>query len=122
MASTVRTSTAASQSITTAQRNTMNGYFTAGNTISASHFTYLRDRLNHVLGHTHNVTDHRQVGAGTGNTQVNSSTVDTTSGYGSDISLNVSTGTTITASHHNTLRGAAAGLRSHLHSWNDNTS
>jgi galactokinase len=121
MASTVRTSTAASHDISAAQRNTMNGYFTAGNTISASHFTYLRDRLNHVLGHTHNVTDHRQIGT-SGNTMVNSSSVDTTSGYGSNISLNVSTGTTITASHHNTLRGAAAGLRSHLHSWTDNTS
>ena len=121
MASTLRTSTAASKSITTAQRNTMNGYFVAGNTIAASHFTYLRDRLNHVLGHTHNVTDHRQIGT-SGNAQSNASSVDTTSGYGSDITLNVSTGTTITAAHHNTLRGAAAGLRSHLHSWTDNTS
>lgn len=122
MASTVRTSTASSHDISAAQRNTMNGYFTAGNTISASHFTYLRDRLNHVLGHTHNVTDHNKVGDGVGNTQVAESNVETTSGYGSDISLNVSTGTTITASHHNTLRGAAAGLRSHVHSWNDKTS
>ena len=122
MASTVRTSTASSHDISAAQRNTMNGYFTAGNTISASHFTYLRDRLNHVLGHTHDVTDHTQVGVGTGNTKVNTSANETTSGYGSDISLNVSTGTTIAASHHNTLRGAAAGLRSHLHTWNDNTS
>ena len=122
MASTERTSSAASHDISAAERNTMNGYFTAGNTISASHFTYLRDRLNHVLGHTHVVTDHTQVGEGTGNTQVNTSADETTSGYGSDISLNVSSGNTITASHHNTLRNAAAGLRSHLHSWNDDTS
>ena len=118
MASTDRTSAAASGNITVTQRDTANGYFNAGNVIYASHLTYLRDMINSVCGHTHTIRDYYKMHT-YGNTDGDGYTDDTSGGAGYDSGLSVGAGGIIYASHHNDLAGAVNSVQSHSHSWTD---
>jgi hypothetical protein len=123
MASTERTTDAASNNITTAQRDAANTNFTAGAVIAASDLTYLKDRINNVCGHTHDLDDYTKIGT-YGNqksTTSASARADTTAGAGTDSSLSISAGDVIHHDHHNSLRNAVNTVRSHNHSWTDNS-
>ena len=119
MASTVYTTGGASGNISTAQRDTAYGYFTAGNVINDSHLTYLKDRINSVCGHTHSLTDYT-VQHTYGDIGSSASAGDNTASAGTDAVMSVATGNVITATHHNTLRTAVNSVRSHSHGWTDN--
>jgi hypothetical protein len=119
MASAVRTTEGPSGNVSAAERNVMNANFTAGETIAAGDLTYLRDRINAVCGHTHKLTDYSKIGE-FGNTGSTASTYEDTTAAGSDVSLNIGAGTTISASHFNSLRAAVNTVRSHNHGWTDN--
>ena len=119
MASTERTTGAASNNITTAQRDAANTNFTAGAVIAASDLTYLKDRINNVCGHTHELRDYTKIGT-YGNQQSTSSGLENTGSAGTDSSLSISAGDVIHHDHHNSLRNAVNTVRSHNHSWTDN--
>jgi len=118
MASTSRTTSAASASITTAQRDAANANFTAGAVIAASDIDYLRDRINTVCGHTHTLTDYSAL-HNYGNTGSSSSATDTTGAAGTDTGYNPAPGDLVTAAGFNSLQAATASVRSHRHSWDD---
>jgi len=115
--------------------STLRSYFVAGNTIQAAHLSYLRDRMNEMLGHYHNYTDAIQLatyGAGYGDNPgagdrtdyyVSGGTNTSRSGdFSSDVSTTYSPGTTITAAQHNELALRSRQMISHTHPITDTTS
>jgi hypothetical protein len=115
--------------------STLRSYFVAGNTIQSAHLSYLRDRINEMLGHYHNYTDAIQLatfGAGYGdnpgagdrtNYYVSGGTNTSRSGnFSSDISTTYSAGSTITAAQHNELALRSRQMVSHTHPITDITS
>jgi hypothetical protein len=115
--------------------STLRSYFVVGNTIQAAHLTYLRDRMNEMLGHYHNYTDAIQLatfGAGYGdnpgagdrtNYYVSGGVNTSRSGnFSSDISTTYSAGSQVTASQHNELALRSRQLVSHAHPIVDTTS
>lgn len=115
--------------------STLRSYFVAGNTIQAAHLSYLRDRMNEMLGHYHNYTDAIQLatyGAGYGDNPgagdrtdyyVSGGTNTSRSGdFSSDVSTTYSAGTTITAAQHNELALRSRQMISHTHPITDTTS
>lgn len=120
MASTDRTTGAASANITTTERDTANGYFYAGGIIYASHINYLRDMINKVVNHTHSIRDYYKMHT-YGNTDGDGYNDDTSSGPtgGWRTGFGAYVGNTITADDHNSLAGALNSVQSHSHSWTD---
>lgn len=115
----IRATEVASGNITTAQKDTMNWDFTVGSIIEYSDINYLRDRINDVCGHTHQLRDYSKI-ADYGNSGSTASTLETTLPAGYDITnVNVSSGELITASHFNWLRIGVNGIRAHNHGWDD---
>ncbi len=108
--------------------STLRSYFVAGNTIQAAHLTYLRDRVNEMLGHYHNYTDAKQLatyGVGYGdnpgagdrtNYYVSGGTNTSRSAeFSTDISTTYSADTTVTAAQHNELALRSRQMVSHAH-------
>lgn len=105
----------------TAIISTLRSYFVAGNTIQAAHLTYLRDRMNEMLGHYHNYTDAYQLATfGNNGDRTNfyvsgGTNTSRSNEFSSDISTTYSTSQTVTASHHNELALRSRQLVSHAH-------
>lgn len=117
--------------------STLRSYFVAGNTIQAAHLTYLKDRINEMLGHYHNYTDASQLGnyrvpygdnTGGGvapdytndgqgiNYYVTGGVNTSRSGeFSADISTTYSVGSQVIASQHNELALRSRELVSHKH-------
>lgn len=97
----------------------------AGQTVTASHINSLSTLINTAMGHYHTYDDAYQLATFGNNGDRNNYYVDKNTGAPfskpSDLG-NVSAGTDITASHHNTMRNAADFLRSHYHQIDDRTS
>ena len=120
MASRVDTTSGPSGQTTTGQIAVMQGYFQSGNTITAQHITYLRDRINSYAGHYHNINEYQTIYE-YGNTGSTAGQGDSSEGSGSSASPSgVSVGSNITAAQFNALQGAVNSVRSHSHPWTDN--
>ena len=120
MASRVDTTSGPSGQTTTGQIAVMQGYFQSGNTITAQHITYLRDRINSYAGHWHTIYEYQNIYE-YGNTGYTGGSGEGTEGSGSSASPSgVSAGSTITAAQFNALQGAVNSVRSHSHPWTDN--
>lgn len=114
------TSDAASNNITTGERDTLNSNITTGAIIRASHINDLKTRINNVCGHTHGINDATKIGE-YGNQKSTSTTDEDTDGAGTDSGLaNRTVGSTIYASEHNSLATAVNTVQSHNHGWTDN--
>jgi len=99
--------------------STLRTYFVAGNTIQGAHLTYLRDRMNEMLGHYHNYTDAIQIAEFGNNGDRNNYYVSggTNTSRSSEFSGDISTtySGTITASQHNELALRSRQLVLHAH-------
>jgi len=119
MATTVRTTNAPGGDINTAERDIANGYFTAGAVINDMHYSYLKNLVNKVCGHTHILTDYSAI-HNYGNTGSSASTSEATVAAGTDSTVTVTQGSVISHVHYNGLRNAVNTVRSHNHGWTDN--
>lgn len=117
--------------------STLRTYFVAGNTIQAAHLTYLKDRINEMLGHYHTYDDARQLhtygapygdGSGGGRAPDYTNTgqganyfvsggrnTSRSSDFSPNSSSTYSTGSTITAENFNDLALRSRQLVSHSH-------
>jgi hypothetical protein len=92
-----------------------------GTTIQASHINLLTDFINVVASHTHTVQEYTslyETGNINGGTILNTRTT-STSGSTAIGSYVAAVGSTITASHHNTLSAATNSNKAHSHTFSD---
>ena len=119
MASAERTTGGPSGQTSAGEIAAMQGYFQSGNTITAQHVTYLRDRINSYAGHYHSIYEYQKIHE-YGNTDSTAGSAENSEGSGSSASPSgVSAGSTITAAQFNALQGAVNSVRSHSHPWTD---
>lgn len=112
--------------------STLRGYFVPGNVIYASHITYLKDRMNEMIGHYHQYTDYYQIatygsgygdnpGAGDRSTYVDTNNQTAASDVNS-ISATYSVGSQIATNDINPLAFRSRDLIDHTHVIGDRTS
>lgn len=113
--------------------STLRANIQTGSVVRASDITLLRTLMNNAMGHYHNYVDAMQLatfgagygdnpGAGDRNNYYVSGGTNSSVLTGATASLpGLSLGTTVTAQQHNLLVSAAAVLRTHAHSINDQT-
>lgn len=92
-----------------------------GSTIQASHLNSITDFINVVVGHTHSLSEYTSLyefGNINGGTIVNSRTTSTPTGL-TTTSYVATAGSTIAATHHNTLSTAANATKFHSHTFSD---
>jgi len=93
-----------------------------GTIIQASHINLLTDFINAVNTHTHSLQEYTSLyefGNINGGTIVNSRTTSTPSGAVTIGSYVAAAGSTIAATHHNTLSTAANSAKTHNHTFSD---
>lgn len=92
-----------------------------GSTIQASHINSITDFLNAVSGHTHTVQEYTslyETGNINGGTILNTRTT-STNGAPTIGAYLAAAGSTIAASHHNTLSSAVNANKTHSHTFSD---
>ena len=110
----------------------LRSFFVPGSIIYASHITYLKDRMNEMIGHYHQYTDYYQIAtfgsgygdnpsAGDRSTYVNSSNFTATSDVNT-ISATYSSGSQITTTDINPLAFRSRDLVDHTHQITDRIS
>jgi hypothetical protein len=93
-----------------------------GTIIQASHLNLLTDFINVVATHTHTLQEYTslfETGNINGGTILNTRTTSTPSGAVTIGSYVAAAGSTITATHHNTLSTAANSAKTHNHTFSD---
>ena len=118
MATTTRTTAAASASSTATQISTASGYFVAGNTITSANITYLSQLIRNISNHTHTLTEYTTV-ATYGDTGTTTPVNRTTTANTLTSLVADAAGSLIQAADFNKMRTDISTMRSHNHGFSD---